>query len=397
MFDLEKILDDVRNKYYSSKLLERPTISWSEDYWTDYYGQYTFFDNHITISRALNDERVSEDMLASVIYHENLHQDFQEHDRKFKNKEKLYPGFYELKKELDDLIPTLRAELEYPMGYNSFLKDKQRIVYIQLNKHEDYPEAFYNWNDKILVDFNSNVDFETNDKDFYVFVVKNEENYHIVGWCVNGILKNKRIKVSAKKFDDEDFSYQLESSFDDTFVIPLTCCDYTIPRSDMPERFETRKCCVYDIAEPLIKQDIDYIETYCEGYYKVGMDVRNIDCIPPFLSSVTTKDMRTQKRRSYADVWLKNAIYDREPTYENLVERATAKYMAGMIEFAFDDFLKANSLNPNESDIAYDIIKMAVLLKKFDVANEFMIKYKNSLPNDDKILKNLYNEIQNNQ
>ena len=59
--------------------------------------------------------------------------------------------------------------------------------------------CFYNWNDKILVDFNSNVDFETNDKDFYVFVVKNEENYHIVGWCVNGILKNKRIKVSAKK------------------------------------------------------------------------------------------------------------------------------------------------------------------------------------------------------
>lgn len=67
--------------------------------------------------------------------------------------------------------------------------------------------------------------------------------------------------------------------------------------------------------------------------------------------------------------------------------------MAGMIEFALEDFLKANSLNPNESDIAYDIIKMSVLLMRFDVANEFMIKYMNSLPNDDKIINNLYNEI----
>lgn len=62
--------------------------------------------------------------------------------------------------------------------------------------------------------------------------------YHIVGWCVNSILKSKRIKVMAKKFDDEDFLYQLVSNFDDTFVIPLTCCDYTIPCSDMPENLK---------------------------------------------------------------------------------------------------------------------------------------------------------------
>ena len=112
MFDLEKILDDVRNKYYCSKLLERPTISWSKDYWTDYYGQYTFFDNHITVSRALNDKRVSEDMLASVIYHENLHQDFQEHDRRFKNKEKLYHTGV---KYCDLISTTLIARCKRPL------------------------------------------------------------------------------------------------------------------------------------------------------------------------------------------------------------------------------------------------------------------------------------------
>lgn len=396
MFNLDKILDDVRSKYYCSKHLKRPTISWSVDYWTDYYGEYTFFNNHITISRVLNDDRVSEDMLASVIYHENLHQDFQEHDRNFKNKEKLYPGFYELKKELDELIPTLRAELEYPVGYNSFLNGKHRIVYILLNKHEDYPEAFYNLNDKILVDFNSKVNFETNGEDFFVFLVKHEDNYHIVGWCDKAKLENKRIKVLGKKFEDEDFQYQLVSSYDNTFVIPLTCCDYTIPCSEMPDKLAADKCCVYDASEPSIKQDLDYIESYCEGYYKIGMDVRNIDCIPPFLDNVSTEDMRSQKRHSYADVWLKNAIYDREPTYDNLIERAVSKYIAGMIEFALEDFIRANTMKPEKISTAYDIIKLAVLSKRFDIANEFAKKYKQLLPSDNNILNNLYSEIEAN-
>ena len=47
MYDLDVILDEVRSKYYASNVLPRPTISWSDEYWTGFYGKYTLFDNHI--------------------------------------------------------------------------------------------------------------------------------------------------------------------------------------------------------------------------------------------------------------------------------------------------------------------------------------------------------------
>ncbi len=64
MFDLNAILDDVRSKYYCSKTKKRPTISWSHDYWTDFFGVYTPYNNHITVSRILNDKRVTHEMIA---------------------------------------------------------------------------------------------------------------------------------------------------------------------------------------------------------------------------------------------------------------------------------------------------------------------------------------------
>lgn len=76
MHDLDKILDEVRTKYYASKTLPRTNISWSDEHWTAFYGKYTLYNNHIAVSRALNSNKISYEALASVVYHESLHQDF---------------------------------------------------------------------------------------------------------------------------------------------------------------------------------------------------------------------------------------------------------------------------------------------------------------------------------
>lgn len=73
MYNLDKILDEVRTKYYASKTLPRPNISWSDEYWTAFNGKYALYNNEIIISRALNSNEVSYEALASVVYHESLH------------------------------------------------------------------------------------------------------------------------------------------------------------------------------------------------------------------------------------------------------------------------------------------------------------------------------------
>ena len=397
MFDLNEILEEVRNKYYCSKLLKKPTISWSRDYWTDYFGQYTLYDNHITISRLLNDKRVSKEMLGSVVFHESLHQDFQEHDNFFDEKASLFPKYYELKQELDDYMIEARKELDYSVEYNCFTKTKKRLIYISLEENEDYLNVFFACDEKVFVDFNSTVNFDNDDNkgDLFVFLVKSGKKYHIVGWCDNGVLHNERIRVLGEKFDDSDYSYQLVSNFENTFVIPFSCCDYTIHCSDMPVSFGIDKCCWYDISNSVVQGVLDYINSYCEGYYEIGMDINNIDCIPPFLD-VPIEVLKEQSRQSYAGIWLSNAIFDREPTYENLVNRAYAKYNAWMTEAALEDFIKANLIKPNETSTVYDIIKISVLLKRFGIASEFINKYKALLPNDNMILNNLYMEVEKN-
>ena len=83
MYDLDKILDEVRTKYYASKILPRPNILWSDEHWTAINGKYDLYNNQITVSRAFNSNDISYEALASVVYHESLHQDFADHDRKF--------------------------------------------------------------------------------------------------------------------------------------------------------------------------------------------------------------------------------------------------------------------------------------------------------------------------
>lgn len=392
MHNLDEILDEVRQKYYCSKYLNRPTISWSKDYITDYFGEYTLYNNHITISRILNTNNISRDMLASVIYHESLHQDFQDHDENFERQVLKFPNYYECGQKLDEFAAQMHAEMEYPKDYNAFTKGKETIVYILL-PNEDYPASFSFCNQSILVDFDAKVTFNTSnhEKMFYVFLVECNNNYHIVGWCQNGILYNSKQIVKHKKFDDTDYSFQLKSSYDSTCIIPPTCCDYRIEKDLLPQELSLNSVCVFNINDPDIQPEIDYIESYCEGYLKIGFDLRNIDCISDFMN-VPLEELRSCPKNGYANVWLSNAIYEREPTCDNLIRKAVAKYQSWLLDAALDDFIKALSIS-NDVEIAFDIIKIAVLAGDFEVAKEYMHRYQDCLPSNDTVLKRLYKEI----
>lgn len=395
MYNLEEILDDVREKYYKSSILKKPTISWSQDYITDYFGEYTFYNNHISISRILNSPDVSREMLASVVYHESLHQDFQEHNEDFDKRVILFPQYNELNKQLEDFSAKVHSEIEYPKDYNSFTKNKRRIVYIVLDKKDDYPSAFQFRDKSIIVDFDATVDFDTeeNNSDIFLFLVKVEHNYHIVGWCTNGFLYKNRQTIKHRIFDDDDYSFQLVSDFDSTYVIPLTCCDYAIADSFLPKEILDNNCCVFDINDINIQAEIDYIDSYCEGYYKIGFDLRTINNKSEF-ENVTVKNIQSITKTGYSNVWLSNAIYDKEPTYDNLVNRAVAKYQSWLLDSALEDFITANQMVDDDISTVYDIIKIAVLLSKFDIAKKYVDKYKSELPSDNKVLKRLYKEIE---
>lgn len=387
MHNLDKILDEVRCKFYCYNKMKRPTISWSDDYITDYFGEYNFYNNHITVSRVLDDSRVSENMLASVVYHESLHQQFAEHDEYFMGKARLFPNYDKLFDKLSAFVDTVHNELEVKLNYNNFTKNKKRLVYIKLPYGEDYMNAFFNRAGKILVDFDAIVNFDIHDdsSDLFIFLVENVNQYHIVGWCTVGKLFKKILFVQHSIFGDCDYSYQLVTDYDSIYIVPDTCCDWWIDKTDFPKEFIKSKCCCYDISDECIQPDIEYINSYREGYMKPFFDVKVINSIPEF-NNVSAEELKTIEYEGFRNVLLQNVIYEKEPTFDNLVNRAVAKHNVWLLTAALDDFILANKMEPQDIPTVYDIIRIAVLCGKTDIAREFIVKYKTELPTDDEVL-----------
>jgi len=59
-----------------------------------------------------------------------------------------------------------------------------------------------------------------------------------------------------------------------------------------------------------------------------------------------------------------------------------------------EDFIEANQMVADDISTVYDIIKIAVLLSNFDIAKQYVDKYKSQLPTDDRVLIKLYKEIE---
>jgi hypothetical protein len=191
--------------------LKRPRITWSKEPWLEYMGRYDYHLNQITISNVLNDPRVTNEMIALAVYHESLHQDFADHDRRFKAKLKLFPAFDKQDKALKAFINSRQEEMDYKTKYNDFLRGKSNIIYVTLPYFEDYEQAFICWDEKIYVDFEADIPADqcgNMAKTLAVFLVKNNDLYHIVAWCTQGEIMPQKQRVETRQFGGLDYTYQ---------------------------------------------------------------------------------------------------------------------------------------------------------------------------------------------
>lgn len=389
MFDLNEILDDVQAKYYKSSNLIRPSISWSKDYWTDYIGIYNYYNNHIEISRILNSSEITYEMLSSVAYRESLHQDFPECNQKFNQKAELFPNYNEIGILLDYYAANYHATLQYTSNYNNFTAGKKIVVYILLPKLENYFKAFYSYDGIILVEFDVKVCFDVNtySKDvFYVFLVQDNDKYYIAAWCKKGNLLSQVKKVNNKLCGDYDnFSYQFTSEFNDVYILPLTNCDYSFPINTMPADLKCYGCCSISAKDQFVKMDLGYINSYCEGYFNMGFDPKLIDVIPQFID-LSLKQLQNIKESGYRSVWNANAVFLKEPNYENLYAKAESKKDSWLLSLALTDYLDANKLCPDNIQCVEEIVKLCAILRRKDIGRIIIDKYGTDFLLNDKLL-----------
>jgi hypothetical protein len=71
------------------------------------YREYQFWTNHIIVSNLMNTDKLSAEVVKSVIYHEYTHQIHKEHNKKFDSRMKLFPGYSGYKKERDAYFSSI--------------------------------------------------------------------------------------------------------------------------------------------------------------------------------------------------------------------------------------------------------------------------------------------------
>lgn len=397
MYDLDEILDEVRTKYYCSKNLKRPSIVWSKDYWTDFFGVYSAFDNSITISRILDDESVSHDMIASVVYHENLHQDYPEHNRGFNAKANLFPNYSDYYERLKEYGAQVHSNIEYPSDYNCFTKGKKQIVYILLPLGERFSEALASRDGKILLDFDASISFSINcEKNdiLYVFFAESNGQCWIVGWSTEANLLKKRQFDRFSLYGDDDVSYHLICEFSNIYLLPSSTCTYAIDMSDMNQEFRRNHCCLYQADETEIAEDLAYIDSYCEGYISLGFDPKLINNKTDY-SDIPLERIKKIHESVYGEVWKCNVIIEKEPCYENFILRAKSKRNAWLPSSAMEDYVHALSFNEDDGFCAGEIIKLCAITSRLSEGTEYIESYKHVLNKEDKALQNAIDFILN--
>lgn len=233
MHDLDKILDEVRSKYYTSKTLPRPNILWSDEHWTAINGKYTLYNNQITVSRALNSNQVSHEALASVVYHESLHQDFADHDRKFMLRAYKFPNYKAYSQELEEYLSDYSFSLKYDKTIADYSKGKNEVIYVIVPYLEDYQNAFTFYDGNIYIDTEAQV-VNMSKNNLAIFLVGNKEKYHILALAENAEFFKNQQQILHYNFGGLDFSYRSSALRDNAKILFDTTCNYAVEKNAFP-------------------------------------------------------------------------------------------------------------------------------------------------------------------
>lgn len=383
MYDLDKILDEVRTKYYASKILPRPNILWSDEHWTAINGKYDLYNNQITVSRAFNSNDISYEALASVVYHESLHQDFADHDRKFMLRANRFPNYKTYAKELDEYLSDYSLNLKYDKIIADYSKGKNEVAFVIIPYLEDFQNAFTFYDGNIYIDTEAQVS-NVSKSNLTIFLVDNGKKYHIVAWAENVEFFKEQKQILHGDFGGLDFSYRISALRDNVKILFDTTCTYAIWKNAFPASLETDKFCVYNIGADLIQEDIKYINSYCEGFYELGMAPFAIGIAAPY-EQLPYKELYeiAVNEAGFRGIWAANALCKIDLNYDTLFNRADALRDSGLITLAYNEMKKAYSLANKNPNCTAELIKLCAMVSDFSLGNQLIKELSGSIAVDE--------------
>lgn len=367
-YNLETLLNEIIKEYGSNKGYIKPNIRWSNYNRLYSFGEYRYWDNTIEISPFLNDDKIDVETLKSVIYHEYLHQEYQEHNKDFNKREGLFPNARKHNKILEEFFDNIEdlppREVKLTLDY------KEDLVFCILNgvKLEEYLLAFYACNGNYYIDLGKNIKLPfKNESEIYhdvIWLVEGDDLYYLVGISKDVKFSNARKDVSLEPFYSDKFPYQATASIENTSLFMDIGC--TIPYNLSPAEKDLGIFLLKDIKDFSDKDVINYINSYDFDLYDVGFAKKALYSTTPLIENDHKKliELAYKEENSMRAIWIANKAKLEKECFDTKLCLADCLLEGLLFEVALEEYMDLQNIDTENGEINRIILDIKSILMR---------------------------------
>lgn len=286
--------------------------------------------------------------MAYVIFHEFTHQITAEHNDDFYKRMSEYTIDNNVEKRLDDCLdsaelkPAETQSIHFELGKNTV------ICMVESTKKdiEAYRNELFYFDHYVMGSVKKNLpkEFCKDVISQVVWVIKNENQYWIVGWAKDVHFYSKDViidcedmKMGCLRFD---FMYKRDNGF---HVFPINA-SMLCETDELPKDFDkTGMCFASDIYDGMEQDIVNWINAYDLDVVDCGISETVLDLEVPFeFDSIADLEVMSFQEKHYMrKIWLLNKLCSKKPSFKAFYERAKAFAAGEIYDYALDDLARA--------------------------------------------------------
>ncbi|MBR4084232.1 MAG: M48 family metallopeptidase [Lachnospiraceae bacterium] len=347
--DFQKMLMDIIDTYGKNEGYAIPTISWSKDNMLSRYGEFQFWHNHIIVSNMLNTDKVSVEAIQSVIFHEYTHQLHKNHNAKFNARMKLFPGYNQYMKELEDYFNSIQ-EVPDAQKTDIVLDASKELVICRFPYDPEDQDSYWRhllyYNHFLTGFLAEDIPEEYCRKPIkqILWVVESFNIMYVVGWARNVQLfpTVQKVNVRGSGVGTIEYQFKYEQS-DGKVILPCNVFECLFEGESPDTLIKQGICNANELDSTIVKEIVDIVNSYNGDYIDVGIIESTLDAVPGIETDDVSELIKAADEVDGRDrrFLIMNKAVEIEKSYRTYLHRGLAFLDCWVFDRAVLDFSRA--------------------------------------------------------
>lgn len=356
--DLNKMLHEIIETYGKNDDYAIPTISWSKDNMLSRYGEFQFWHNHIIVSNMLNTDKVSVEAIRSVIFHEYTHQLYKNHNAKFNARMKLFPGYNQYMKELEDYFNSIQ-EVPDAQKTDIVLDASEELVICRFpydpENEDSYWQHLLYYNHFLTGFLAEDIPEEYCRKPIkqIIWVVESFNIMYVVGWARNVHLfpMVQKVNVRGSGVGTIEYQFKYEQS-EGKVILPCNVFECLFEGESPDALVKHGICNANELDSNIVNEIVDIVNSYNGDYIDIGILDSTLDAVPGIETDDVSELIKAADEVDGRDrrFLIMNKAVEIEKSYRTYLHRGLAFLDCWVFDRAVLDFSRALQYEKDDTE-----------------------------------------------